>query len=93
MNDEGASDMAMKLVYFAWVRERIGTATEEVDLPDDIATVSGLLDWLKARGGGYAAALEHSKVIRVAIDREHVDHSAKLAGAAEIALFPPMTGG
>lgn len=83
----------MKLVYFAWVRERIGRSEEEIALPADVATVADLLGWLKARGEGYEAALEHPNVIRVAIDHEHVEHSTPIAGAGEIALFPPMTGG
>lgn len=83
----------MRLVYFAWVRERIGTAEEELDLPVSVRTVSDLLEWLQGRGEGYAAALQQPKVIRVAINQEHVDHSEPIAGAQEIALFPPMTGG
>ena len=83
----------MKLVYFAWVRERIGKAEEEIALPDNVGTVGELLAWLKGRGDGYEAALRHADAIRVAIDREHVEHRASLAGASEIALFPPMTGG
>ena len=82
-----------KLVYFAWVRERIGKPEEEVSLPASVVTVEDLLHWLKGRGDEYAHALRHSEVIRVAIDREHVDHGEKIAGAGEIALFPPMTGG
>jgi molybdopterin synthase sulfur carrier subunit len=82
-----------KLVYFAWVRERIGKPEEEVSLPASVVTVEDLLDWLKGRGDEYAHALRHSEVIRVAIDHEHVDHGEKIAGAGEIALFPPMTGG
>ncbi|HTV71697.1 MAG TPA: molybdopterin converting factor subunit 1 [Rhizobiaceae bacterium] len=82
-----------KLVYFAWVRERIGKTEEEIVLPAEVATVSDLLDWLKARGDGYEAALQYPKAIRVAINQEHVDHREKIAGAREIALFPPMTGG
>jgi len=83
----------MKLVYFAWVRERIGKPEEEVDPPQSVATVSDLLRWLKTRGEEYENALQYPDVIRVAIDREHVDHREKVAGAREIALFPPMTGG
>lgn len=83
----------MKLVYFAWVRERIGRSEEEIALPAGVETVENLLSWLKDRGDGYEAALEHAAVIRVAIDREHVEHGAPLAGAREVALFPPMTGG
>jgi molybdopterin synthase sulfur carrier subunit len=82
-----------KLVYFAWVRERIGKSEEDVVLPAAVTTVADLLLWLKARGDGYAHALRHPEVIRVAINHEHVDHGEKIAGAAEIALFPPMTGG
>lgn len=83
----------MKLLYFAWVRERIGLPQEEVDLPAAITTVGDLLAWLKTRGPEFESALEHDTVIRVAIDRVHVGHETPIAGAREIALFPPMTGG
>ena len=82
-----------KLIYFAWVRERIGTSEESIELPASVKTVKDLLSYLKARGDGYEAALQAPQVIRVAINHEHVDHSTPLAGAREIALFPPMTGG
>ena len=82
-----------KLVYFAWVRERIGLSEEDIALPAEVRTVADLLTWLQSRGDGYAAALQHPKAIRVAINQEHVDHRAAIAGAREIALFPPMTGG
>lgn len=82
-----------KLIYFAWVRERIGMAEEDVDLPVGIETVADLLRWLKSRGEEYEHALQYPDVIRVAINHEHVDHREKIAGAREIALFPPMTGG
>lgn len=83
----------MRLVYFAWVRERIGLKEEEVDLPPEVKTAGDLLLWLKSRGDGYEAALQNPKAIRVAINQEHVDHREPIAGAREIALFPPMTGG
>ncbi len=83
----------MKLIYFAWVRERIGKQEEEVELPASVATVADLLQWLRARGEEYENALQQPQVIRVAIDREHVDHAQEIAGAREIALFPPMIGG
>jgi molybdopterin synthase sulfur carrier subunit len=83
----------MKLIYFAWVRERIGKAEEVVDLPAGLETVSDLLGWLRDRGEEYENALQHPEVIRVAINQEHVAHGEKIAGASEIALFPPMTGG
>jgi len=83
----------LKLVYFAWVRERIGTAEEEVMLPGGVATVGDLLTWLAGRGEEYAHAFENPKVIRAAIDKRHVNPDTKIAGAREIAFFPPMTGG
>jgi sulfur-carrier protein len=83
----------MKLVYFAWVRERIGKAEEEIALPDTVKTVGDLLTFLKERGEEYEAALQVPKVIRVAINQEHAEHHETIAGAREIALFPPMTGG
>ncbi len=83
----------MKLVYFAWVRERIGTSEEEVSLPSSVRTAGDLLEWLRGRGEGYEHALEHPQAIRVAADRQHVDHDEPIADAREVALFPPMTGG
>jgi molybdopterin synthase sulfur carrier subunit len=83
----------MKAVYFAWVRERIGKAEEEIAPPADVATVGELIAWLSARGEEYAHAFEKARIIRAAIDRTHVKHDAAIAGAREIAFFPPMTGG
>jgi molybdopterin synthase sulfur carrier subunit len=83
----------VKLVYFAWVRERIGLKDEEVALPDSVATAGDLLDWLKQRGPEYEHALAEPRAIRVAIDRVHARPDTPLAGAREVALFPPMTGG
>lgn len=83
----------MKLRYFAWVRERIGKAEEDVDLPAEIATVGELMGWLARKGDGYAYAFENPKVIRAAIDKSHVRADARIDGAGEIAFFPPMTGG
>jgi sulfur-carrier protein len=85
--------MTMKLIYFAWVRERIGKPGEDVVLPEEVTTVADLLRWLRSRGEEYEHALQYPDVIRVAINHEHVDHHESLAGASEIALFPPMTGG
>jgi len=83
----------VKLVYFAWVRERIGRADEVLDPPEGIATVADLVGWLKGRGEEYAYAFENEGVIRTAIDHVHVKPEATIAGAREIAFFPPMTGG
>ena len=83
----------MKLRYFAWVRERIGKAEEDLDLPADIATTTDLLAWLKTRGEEYEWALEKADVIRVALDQVHAAPGTPLGAAREVALFPPMTGG
>ncbi|HEV2630284.1 MAG TPA: molybdopterin converting factor subunit 1 [Pseudolabrys sp.] len=83
----------MKLRYFAWVRERIGKPEEDIDVPSSVTTVGELAAWLATRGEEYAYAFENPKVVRAAIDRVHVKPDAKLAGAGEIAFFPPMTGG
>ncbi len=83
----------MKLRYFAWVRERIGKAEEDIDPPAGVATVGELIAWLARKGEGYAYAFENPKVIRAAIDKSHVRAEARIAGAGEIAFFPPMTGG
>lgn len=82
-----------KFVYFAWVRERIGTREEDLDIPAEVKTVRELLHWLREKGEGYAEALKQPEVIRVAINQEHVDHKELLGSPREIALFPPMTGG
>ena len=83
----------MKLVYFAWVRERIGVGEEEVDLPQDVVTVADLMTWLAGRGEAYAYAFDNPKVVRAALDQRHVKATAPIGGAREIAFFPPMTGG
>jgi molybdopterin synthase sulfur carrier subunit len=83
----------VKLLYFAWVRERIGKPEEEIDPPAGVVTVGDLVGWLTGRGEGYAYAFENPKVIRAAIDKSHVRADARIAGAREIAFFPPMTGG
>lgn len=82
-----------KLVYFSWVRERVGKSEEKIALPQDVTTVMDLLLWLKQRDDGFAAALEFPEIIRVALDQEHVEHSAEIGTPREIAIFPPMTGG
>lgn len=83
----------MKILYFAWVREKVGLAEETVQPPAHVATVSDLIDWLKSRGAEYENAFAQAKVIRVALDQMHVAHGAKLGAAREVAFFPPVTGG
>ncbi|MBN9583131.1 MAG: molybdopterin converting factor subunit 1 [Afipia sp.] len=83
----------MKVLYFAWVRERVGRAEETVEPPASVRTVADLVQWLAARGEEYAHAFASPKTIRAAIDHAHVRPDAAIAGAREIAFFPPMTGG
>jgi len=83
----------MRLLYFAWVKEKTGIAAEDVDVPGDISTVSELIAWLKTRGPEFANAFERAEVIRAAINQSHARHDAKIGAAHEIAFFPPVTGG
>lgn len=85
--------MKVKLVYFAWVRERIDKPEEQIDIPETVVTGRDLLNHLKTLGEEYEAALQYPEVIRLAINQEHVDHDEPIAGAREIGIFPPMTGG
>ena len=83
----------MRVLYFAWVKEKAGIAAEEIDPPKSVTTIAELIVWLKARGPEFANAFARSEVIRAAIDRIHVRHDAKIVDAREIAFFPPVTGG
>ena len=83
----------MIIKYFAWVRERIGKSEETLEPPASVRTVGELMSWLSGRGESYAYAFETPKVIRAAIDHVHVKPDAAIAGAREVAFFPPMTGG
>jgi sulfur-carrier protein len=85
--------MSVKLLYFAWVREKAGRSEEVVDLPASTETISDVIAWLKTRGPEFEAAFERGDVIRAAVNQTHVKHSASIAGAREIAFFPPVTGG
>lgn len=82
----------MRVLYFAWLRERVGTGGEEVEA-GDAQTVADLIDTLKARDPRYTAAFEDLSAIRVALDQEQAELDAPLAGVAEVAFFPPVTGG
>lgn len=83
----------MKLLYFAWVRQKIGTAEEEVTPPATVTDVAGLLAWLKERGPGYAEALKDARVVKVAVNQEYVRPDHPLKPGDEVAIFPPVTGG
>jgi len=83
----------MRVLYFAWVRQRTGTGEETIDVPEDVTTVGELAAHLSRRDEGYASAFENMSVIRAAVDQEHVSLDHPLKGAREVAFFPPVTGG
>ncbi len=83
----------MQLLYFGWVRGKIGIGRETIDPPDGVDDVAGLITWLRGRGGGYAEALGDLSVVRVAVNQELADLDQAVARGDEVALFPPMTGG
>ncbi|WP_222873042.1 molybdopterin converting factor subunit 1 [Hankyongella ginsenosidimutans] len=81
------------LLYFAWVRERIGVAEERLPVQEDVASVAALLDHLATRSPGHAAALADRSALRVAVNQAHVGMDHAVADGDEVALFPPVTGG
>ncbi len=83
----------MKLLYFAWLREKTGVQNEDVSIPDGVSTVADLIKWQISRGGGYAEAFADTSLIRVAVNQEHVSFEHTVDHKDEIAFFPPMTGG
>jgi molybdopterin synthase sulfur carrier subunit len=83
----------MKVLYFAWLKDRVGIAEEEVSPPAEVATVAALVAWLKARSPRHAAAFADLAVVRCAVDQEHAPFDAPIADAQEVAFFPPVTGG
>lgn len=85
--------MAIDILYFAWVREAIGAGSERVDPPVEIGDVAALIGWLARRSDGHGAALADPARLRAAIDQRFVPLDAPLAGAREVAIFPPVTGG
>jgi len=85
--------MAIELLYFAWVRESIGMGAETVAPPSDVVTVSDLIGWLTTRSPGHAAAFADPARLRAALDQAFVPLDTPIAGAGEVAIFPPVTGG
>ena len=88
-----AGTRPVRIVYFAWVRERVGLPEETLEIPANLATIADLVRWLKLRGEGYEAAFADEKIVRAALDHVHAKPQARLGHAREIAFVPPMTGG
>ncbi len=84
---------AIDVLYFAWIKEKIGVGQEQVSPPGTVKTVSDLLDWLADRSAGHRSALSDRARIRAALDQTHVPLDSPIEGAGEIAFFPPVTGG
>ncbi len=84
---------AVKVLYFAWLRERVGAAEEDVALAPGIRTVADLIAHLADRGGGHAAAFANRRTIRCAVNQEFADPSTPIKADDEIGFFPPVTGG
>jgi sulfur-carrier protein len=83
----------VRILYFAKLREDLGKSAEELDLPEDIATVAALRSHLMARGGAWAAALAQGKALRVAVNHDMADAATPIKAGDEVAFFPPVTGG
>ena len=83
----------MKILYFAWLRQKVGTGEERKDVPNEVNTVSSLVDWLITQGDNYADAFKDTSAIKVAINQEFSDFDATITTGDEIAFFPPVTGG
>jgi len=81
------------ILYFAWVREQIGTDREQLDPPPEVQDIAGLIGWLATLSPGHAAALADPARLRAAIDQKFATLDESVIGAREIALFPPVTGG
>jgi sulfur-carrier protein len=85
--------LTVRVLYFAWVRERIGAGEEQVSPPEAVVTIADLIEWLGSLSEGHAAAFADRSRLRAAIDQDFVALDTPIAGAREIAIFPPVTGG
>lgn len=83
----------MKILYFAWLRTRVGAPEEELSPPASVHDVRGLLEWLKTRSPGHAEALKDLAVVRVAVNQTYVQPDHPVKPGDEVAIFPPVTGG
>src|SRR5689334_12171111 len=92
-NGIGPRETHVKLLYFAWVRQKIGRSEEDIEPPASVMTVNALVDFLKRRGAGYEAAFANPKLLRVAVNQQHTSFDTRIGPQDEVAFFPPVTGG
>lgn len=85
--------MPLKILYFAWIKEKVGIGQELLSPPDEIESARELMSWLMDQSTAHADAFTDSGQIRVAIDQVHSDLDSSIRGASEVAFFPPVTGG
>ena len=85
--------MVVKILYFAWLRERLGVGEEHIPLPENVATIGDLAAWLILRGRGFAEVFANPRLVRVAVNQNFAGFDALVADGDEIAFFPPVTGG
>jgi len=83
----------MKVLYFAWLRERLNRGEEEISPPQSVKTIADLIEWMSKNDDGFALAFAKRSLIKTALDEQIVDHDTLLKDAKTIAFFPPMTGG
>lgn len=88
---EGAASLT--ILYFAWLRERVGVSQEIVTLPAGVVTVAELVDWLAARSPGHASAFANRRTVRCAVNQDFAEPDARVRPGDEVAFFPPVTGG
>jgi len=93
MADAATTARTLHVLYFAWLRERVGVAEERIALPDGVATVADLVAWLRRRSPGHEAAFAVARTVRCAVNQEFAGPEAKLSPGDEVAFFPPVTGG
>lgn len=83
----------MNILYFAWLRQKVGTGSESIDLPDGVTSIADLIDWLKTRSPGHAEAFADLSVVRCAVNQDYVPLETPVRQGDEVAFFPPVTGG
>jgi molybdopterin synthase sulfur carrier subunit len=87
------AEARVRILYFAWLRERVGVAEEALALPANVGTLGALIDWLRSLDERHASALADPRLVRAAVNQDFADRDAPLRAGDEVAFFPPVTGG